>query len=619
MKTVSRYERICVAALVLIFIGFTWRALTMFYTGDDMMNTYIAWTTPALKIWKAQILPWMPIYRPLGTAIYRVFYHIFGYHPLPLYIFGWLLLVGNVFVAWRFFRAAAPSVFVALLALSLTLVHGSFQDLYLSFGTIYDRLCFLFTLLAVIVYARTRSEGREISPGRVALLCFIYLMAMNSKESGSVVPGILFGYECIYCLPDAWRDKKVREWIRSIAPLYCLLGCMAAAFFFGRIRGNEALAANATYQPHSSFGFWLTSVARYLGELSYRAVHFTHGTTVALLAAMLALAALLRNRAMLFGWLFFVLAITPVALISARQGFVLYVPYSGLGLYAAGLIGMAAISARAQTAILVSATVLMTWIHVRHWPQPWVVQDRQVWRLTDTMRRDYPNLQRGATFLFASDYGIPGSYDAMFILQLLYDDPTIQVAKVHGPPGEEADFSPSHRYDHVFATGGDTYVELDPRNPEESIRLNILKDYAPGRAFNTDHADGIGYVVSGLLTAKDGSAGWWTEKTGTLKFDVYPADSVLSLDFFVPHEVARGKQRWLSVLVDGETVGTVDLTKEGRHHDRFPVPARAIAHDKDSTGKSGFTIVELNVDDPYSEGEQQFGVVLVSAVFDYVK
>jgi hypothetical protein len=603
MKAVSRRERICVAALALIFMCFTWRAVTMFYTGDDMMNMYKAWTTPALKIWKAQIMPWMPLYRPLGAAVYRVSYCFFGFHPLPLYIFCWLLLIVNVFAAWRFFRVLAPSVFVALLALSLTLVHGSFQDLYLSAGTIYDRLCFLFTVLAVIVYAHAR---------RVALLCFICLMAMNSKESGAVVPAILFVYECIYHLPRVWREKKVREWIRSIAPFYCVVGVIAAAFFIGRIRGTQDLAANAAYQPHASIDFWLTNVAGYLSELSYHAIHFTPGATVVLLAAMFALAAWLRNRAMLFGWFYFLIGITPVALISARPDYVLYVPYSGLGLYAAALIGVPALNFRAQTAILVCATALMTWIHASHWPPAWVVKDSPEWRLADKMRRDYPTLRRGATFLFADDFGAGNNYDTMFILQLLYRDPTLEVSKLHGPAEVRPDRSRPFRFDHVFTTGDDTYVELDSRNIEESIRLNILKDYTPGRTFNTEHADSIGYVVSGVRTLGQGSNGWWTMQSGRLKFDVYPADSVLTLEFFVPHTVATGKQRLLSVIVDGEKAGTVDLTKEGMHDDQFPVPARAI-------NASGFTIVELNVDDPYREGDEQYGVVLREAAFDYVK
>ena len=34
---------------------------------------------------------------------------------------------------------------------------------------------------------------------------------------------------------------------------------------------------------------------------------------------------------------------------------------------------------------------------------------------------------------------------------------------------------------------------------------------------------------------------------------------------------------------------------------------------------SGFTILELDVDDPYTEGGQDYGVVIMQAGFDYVR
>jgi hypothetical protein len=608
-------ELACVLALVVIFICFTWRGLTMFFSGDDMMNMYKAWSTPALKIWKAQVLPWMPISRPPGTGIYRIFYSVFGFHPLPLYIFCWLLLVANIFAVWRFFRAISSSVFVALLALSLTLVHGAFQDLYLSAGTIYDRLCFLFTVLAVIAYIR-------MGPQRVVLLTFLCLMAMNSKESGAALPAILFCYECVYRLPAVWREQRIREWIRSIAPIYGLLAVIVAAFVFGRVRRTEDIIATAAYHPHFSFQFWLSNVTEYLDILLYRHVHFTDVATAVVLLAMLALAAALRNRELLFGWLYFVIAITPVALISVRQGYVLYVPFPGLGLYAAALIGLATqkfgLRGRvARAALWATATALIVWIHASEWPEPWRVSDSPEWRLAEKMQRDYPALKPGAKILFVDDYPAGNGYDTMFVLRLLYRDPQIQVFRLKGPAVQQPDRD--HRsefpaefpeFDHVFTTAQDTYVELDRRNVEESIRLNILQDYSAGRDFDAARSDRAGYPVSGVLTSGHSGEGWWTMRSARLKFDLYPADSKLTLKFRVSGDEVAGAQRKLSVIVDGETLGAIPLTNAGESTVSFPVPARDI-------NPSGFTILELDIDRPYARDGQEYGVALLRAAFDY--
>lgn len=624
-KFAGRLEFACVAVLVAIFIFFTWRGLTMFFSGDDVTNMYRAWVVPARNVWKAPLLPWMPLYRPLGTAVYRVFYVLFGFHPLPLYLFCWLLLVVNVFAAWRFFRALAASVLDALLALSLILMHGSFDSLYQSAGTIYDRLCFLFTVLAVTAYARARREEKAISAGRVARICFLCLMAMDSKESGAAVPLILFCYECIYLLPDAWRESRVRKWLLSIAPLYLLLAAILAAFVLGRMHHTPELIGNVNYDPNVRLSTWLLHVGDYLDILLYHSAHPTARTTAIALLAMLALAVLLRSRSMVFGWVFFVLTITPVATISMRQGFVLYVPELGLGLYFAGLIGVLSRPllrrdraatpenlALPQLAILAVVTGLAVWIHAAHWPAAWVVKDSPEWRLTDKMRRDYPTLKQGAHILFVSDYFGFDTFDALTTLRLLYHDQLIEVRRLHAMPDQQPDPEHPLDYDIVFMAAQDTYVELDKRNVDESVRLNILEDYAPGRYFDTDRRDRIGYVVSGILVAAPRTGGWWTTRAAKLKFDLYPADSTLALKFWVPHMVATGKKRTLSVLVSGNPVGTAPLTHEGMNELRFEVPARTI-------NVSGFTILELDVDDPYMEGSQDFGIIILRAGFDYVK
>ncbi len=487
----KRRELAFVIALAAIFMIFTWRTLTMFFSGDDVMNMYQAWTTPALKIWKAQLLPWMPIYRPLGAAFYRVIYTIFGFHPLPFYLFCWLLMTGNVFLGWRFFRTLVPSAVVAITAVSLTLVHGAFEDLYVNAGTIYDQFCFLFTALAVIVYARARAETGGLAPRRIALLCLICLMAMNAKESGAAVPAILFCYECVFILPTVLREKRTGQWFRSIAPFYGLLLAIVIAFVAGRIRGT-GMNDHPAYHPHVSLQVWMLNLTRFLTILLYDRVHFTVTTTAIVLVAMLALAALLRNKVMLFGWLFFVIAITPVALISMRQGYVMYVPYLGLGLYFATLIGFISVN----PVIPVVVTALMIGVHAKHWPAPESVSGSSTWRLADVMQRNYPTLKPGAKFLFADDF--PGNgYDLFFTLALMYHDPLLQVSRLQGPPEQQPDHMKPSDFDHVFTTVADRYVELDRRNLDESIRLNLLQDYIPGRLFDAERLDRVAYVVSG--------------------------------------------------------------------------------------------------------------------------
>ncbi len=136
-------------------------------------------------------------------------------------------------------------------------------------------------------------------------------------------------------------------------------------------------------------------------------------------------------------------------------------------------------------------------------------------------------MKPGARILFADDYPSGNGYDSMFVLRLLYGDPQIQVFRLKGPPEQQPD---RMEFDHVFTTAEDTYVELDRRNIAESIRLNILQDYAPGRNFDIQRADHIAYPVSGLR----------------YKFDLFPADSILSLRVWTPaaNRNGIGDPRW---------------------------------------------------------------------------
>lgn len=587
---------------------FTWRGVVMFYSGDDMTNTYRAWDLNLRQLAAAQLLPWVPVYRPVGDAIYRVFYAAFGFHPEPLYLFCWLLLPVNVILAYLFFHKLLDTAW-ALTATALVLVHGSFGDLYYSAGTIYDRLCFLFTVAALITYFRFR-QGSPWWSG--ALICLFFILAMGSKESGVTLFPILACTEVLFFLPGVWTrrtlssDMRLSE-MRRIFPLFAALAALSLLFLFGRLYRTQEILRNPDYAPHFNIGIWLKNVSEYIGILMYRSGNFGPHTAVIVLAAMATAALILRNRAMLLGWLFFVISVTPVALIRPRTGYVLYLPCLGLGLFTAAMIARLTelVTRRYRHGgAIIFALVLaaLTGIHIKHWPAAWLPSAE--WRLTQQFRREYPKMPVQSKLLFVSDDFPPAAYDLLFNLRLLYHDKTIVAYRLKGIPEQRPDPQRPPVYDHIFTAEGGRYLELDLRDPEESIRLHILRNYTVGSEVDMRRADRSAYAVFGLKDEDSAEPSRWLASTAQFKFRPAAGSRFFTIKFWVPDFVAKPQSRTLMILVNGTQIGSVRLTKEGTNQDTFAIPATLLR-------KEGFTLVDINVSNPYKDAEgNDYGVIL---------
>ena len=599
MSDISRFKRIAAAiALAVIFVSFTWRGLIMFFSGDDMMNMYAAWNLNPWRLARSLIFIWMPIYRPLGAVIYRVFYEIFGFHPLPLYVFCWLLLAANAVLAYRFFRQILGVAMLAFAALLLTMVHGTFQDLYLSAGTIYDRLWFLFTVLGLTLYAKDRRHN-------AILVCFLCILSMDSKESGVALPVLIVLYEVIFVLPG----RPFRAWLREVLQLFSVLTMLSVVFVFLRVRKTPELVMTPAYAPHASISLWFHRIAEYFTILGYRHVHFSALAAALVLAAMTAIAFVLRNRSMIFGLAFFVVTITPVALIASRPGYVLYVPDLGLGLYFAALIG-AIPSLNPEFAFAVLA-IGVTWFDARNWPPREDPKVSPEYRLTAQFTRDFPKMPAGSHLLFVSDEFPKPAYDLLFNLRLMYGDKSLNADRMEAPKNQQPDPAHPIEYQHIFAHDSGSYLELDNRNPAESIRLHILKNYTVGRKMDISSRDHAAYVVSGVMDGDNPDPSRWTEPHAEFKFDLYPAPAVFHAKFWVPDFIAKTAARTMTVAVNGRQIGSLPLSKDGMNEISFPAPADAIT-------MNGFTLVDMDVQNPWKDKDgASFGVVLLNAGFDY--
>src|SRR5947208_62847 len=63
-----RMKRLGLLALIgAWFLSQSWQGLNIYFTDDDLMNTYGAWILPPAKLAVANLTPFTSVYRPLGS------------------------------------------------------------------------------------------------------------------------------------------------------------------------------------------------------------------------------------------------------------------------------------------------------------------------------------------------------------------------------------------------------------------------------------------------------------------------------------------------------------------------------------------------------------------------
>jgi hypothetical protein len=423
--------------ILAFFLFFSYSGLTAYFTFDDGTTVIAVLRLFEMSFWQDLLhvlTVFTAAFRPLTTMFWRPLYAVFGFNPLPYRIVVHLLLMANIWLAYVVARRLEMTREAAALTALVFCYNASTGALYYDTCLVGDILCFLFYVLAVVIYAGGRQSGNPLNWGGTAGVAAAYFLALDSKEVAVTLPGVLVIYELFYRRADL-RDRKKALRVGAL-----LAAMFVAGIIYLKVKVAD-MSQNPAYHPTVTVAFIVKNIGFYLQQLLYLPEDSVTPVKAGLIiAGFIAAGALVRSRPALFGVLFFLTALIPVAVIASRTGYAAYVAYLGLSL----TIGAVLAGARSHFSALtqrhsidtVTAVVLficvaglLGWAHIVRrmpangyfeWDKPKLVT------LMDDFQRTIPEFPPNARVLMTDDVWGP-DWGPMFLLRLMYHDNTIWV------------------------------------------------------------------------------------------------------------------------------------------------------------------------------------------------
>jgi dolichyl-phosphate-mannose-protein mannosyltransferase len=449
----STSDRWSFAVAVLIFIYFFWQihlGLTMLFAPDDMQNLYGYWIDGPLKVFRAVLICATPAYRPMGGLYYLPLFAIFGLNPVPYRIVIFVLLCVNFWLLYAIARRLTSNAMAALFALLIGCVHGNAIGAYFSNSTIYDILCFSFYFGAVLFYIRLRQRGQYLDWRQMLMLALLYICALDSKEMAVAFPVTLLAYELCF----HWKWPLVP---RQFIPIV-ITGAMTAIYIAGKLFQPNSLSSFDAYRPVYTAHRFFLNLRAYLDILFLVENRFTSRMAVAFWLAMLLIARVLRSRTMTFGAVLAFASFLPLMFVPTREGFVLYIPLVGFGLYFGELLSILVRPRAAALVVLALLACGLGYVHQQRILDILPFSRHSQTGTIDTIQelKLAKGVKAGDRLLFIdSPWG--DDWDMYFIAKLFFHDPTIRVSMLDtGKPirGDEHD-----HFDHVFSWFMDVFVQ----------------------------------------------------------------------------------------------------------------------------------------------------------------
>ncbi|MGA2575510.1 MAG: hypothetical protein ABSH24_05730 [Bryobacteraceae bacterium] len=450
--------------------------LASWFDNDDLMNLNTYWTSTWPALLKANLAFWSSYYRPAGGLFYQTIFALWGFHPLPFRIAVLALLSVNfallAVVVWQLTRSCW-SVLIALLLLGTSPAFGS---AYFDTGNIYDILAYAFFWGAFALYVHFREAGRLTGWGGLALVFCLFVGALNAKEISVSFPVAVGLYELVWHPPANWKLVELWRWIRQEGRFAVIGGLADIAYIIGKRYGPNSLWQIEPYRPHYSVAAYFLSLAHYLAQLIYYPVTISSWQIAGLLAAMLAGAAVIRRRCLLWGLGFIAVSVLPLAFIPGRSGSGYLVPSVGWAVYAGGLLDWLVKSLtgrRAWLRIGVQALLLAAILAlITPWQRRCIQMQAKAAHQMQGRFRNYieqihaaiPAPRKGARILLLSDADGRDDWDVYFLIRLYYGDPKLYVARMSVWRAQHAHLDPGS-YDYVLDWVHHRFVLVDNKLP----------------------------------------------------------------------------------------------------------------------------------------------------------
>jgi hypothetical protein len=319
------------------FLYFNWNGLWVRFAADDMENMWRCWMPGPGRLLLDALLPWHDAFRPMAGLFYLPLHHFFGLNPFPYHAVMLAILLGNLYLMYRFALRIGCGELQAGLATLLVAYHAGLSMLYYDTAFIYDVLCFSFYMGAFLCYARVRAQGRLLRASETALVMGLYLCALDSKEMALTLPIVLLAYEWIYGggWPAAWTPRESARWLRGPGRVMLYGALLNLVYLYGKAFAPNALMHIGAYRPalswHRVFAFERSA----MGDLFLSWGKFDWRGVVAVWV-LLAYLAWRRPRPVLrFCWFFLMLTPLPLAVLVGRGAACLYIPLAGWAVFAA--------------------------------------------------------------------------------------------------------------------------------------------------------------------------------------------------------------------------------------------------------------------------------------------